>query len=319
MNFKLIILLFSMSTFASSKQWVYKKLDGKKIPALWKEAKVENIVAVIDTGIDTQHEDLRDNLWINQIEKDGLPGVDDDGNGYIDDIHGFNFVDKTNDLSDKIGHGTHVAGVIGATHNKKGIKGVNPLARIMTLKAFSEKTSDVEFSVEAIYYAVDNGAKVINCSWIEYKHSPELDTAIDYAKANNVIVVGAAGNEGKDLTLRRRYLMEYESVIRVANISSNGRLAQRSNYSKTKVDIAAPGSTIYSTVPGSKYQYKSGTSMAAPFVSGAISLLFSIYPDFESSLVKDRIMATGKKKGHYNRKIKSKKRINVYNFIKDIR
>lgn len=279
-------------------------------------AQHENIVAVIDTGVDITHEDLKENLWVNDAEKNGLPGVDDDNNGFIDDIHGFNFVDQTSNLTDDHGHGTHVAGIIAATHNQVGIKGVSPKAKIMVLKSFSEKNGDVTDSIEAIYYAIDNGAQIINCSWMEKKHTPQLQAAIDYAKSKGVIIVGAAGNEGKDITRRRRYLAEFDYVITVANIERNGLLADRSNYSKKKVDIAAPGQHILSTIPGNHYQKKSGTSMAAPFVSGAISLLLSIDPEFDTSLIKDRLMRTGKKSPRYWNKIKSRKRIDIYNFIK---
>jgi subtilisin family serine protease len=313
---KLLAFVFLLSSSALANQWVYNSLNGKKIPQLWPMAKFDNIVAVIDTGVDINHVDLKENLWINEAEKNGLPGVDDDNNGFIDDIHGFNFVDKTNNLQDTHGHGTHVAGIIAATHNDIGIKGVNPKAKIMALKSFSSKSGDVSTSIEAIYYAVDNGAQVINCSWIERKLTPELQAAVDYAKSKGVIIVGAAGNEGMDITRRRRYLAEFDYVITVANIERNGLLADRSNYSKKKVDIAAPGQHILSTVPGDLYKKKSGTSMAAPFVSGAISLLLSIDPEFETSLIKERLMRTGKKSPRYWSKIKSKKRIDVFNFIK---
>ncbi|WP_127716310.1 S8 family peptidase [Halobacteriovorax sp. HLS] len=308
---------FTINASYTSKQWVYKSFDGDKIELIWNNYEFDNtVVAVIDTGANINHPDLRDQLWVNEAEKNGIVGVDDDNNGHIDDINGFNFVSNNNTLEDTHGHGTHVAGIIGAAHNGIGINGINPSAKLMILKAFDGKTSDALASVRAIRYAVDNGAKVINCSWIEYKDIPELEQAVNYATSKGVIVVGAAGNSGKDINRRRIFLANYKDVIIVGNLAMNGRIHAESNYGTKKVDILAPGEKIYSTdITESGYSYKRGTSMAAPFVSGAISLLLSIDPNVDPFSIKERLYRTGTKRSNY--KVKSKKRINVYNFIKD--
>jgi subtilisin family serine protease len=320
-----IYLLCSISTFgANKKQWVYSKIGGEKIPLIWKDlGNHEVIVAVIDTGVDTEHEDLKSQLWVNQVEKDGEPGVDDDNNGYIDDIHGFNFVENKAKQIDVHGHGTHVAGVIAAAHNGIGIRGVNPNARIMALKAFGGQSSDVKYSIDAIYYAVNNGAKIINCSWVEDKKSPELEKAVNYAHSKGVIIIGAAGNTSnknrRDLNRIFKYLAEFDNVIIVANHTRKGwDFAERSQYGSKKVDLAAPGEGILSTVPDNKYKLKSGTSMATPFVSGAVSLLFSLGYDLTLEEIRSRLYRTGEKERRFKRKLKSGKRINVYNFVMDI-
>jgi subtilisin family serine protease len=235
------------------------------------------IVAVVDTGIDFFHEDLRSNIWVNTKEIPGN-GIDDDGNGYVDDVYGFDFVSNDNDPFDDHFHGTHVAGTIGAMgNNGLGVVGVNWNVRIMAVKAFDEQGGGtVSAAIGALHYAVVNGARIINCSWGLEDHSRALADAIAEAQAAGVLVVAAAGNSRTDAPF---YPAAYDSVIAVASVNNKG---QRSNFSNfgAHVDISAPGEQILSTVPDSKYDTVSGTSMAAPHVSGVAALVLSRHPDF---------------------------------------
>jgi subtilisin family serine protease len=213
------------------------------------------IVAVIDTGVAYEHPDLNSNIWINKGE---IPenGVDDDANGYIDDICGWDFRDNDNDPSDYFGHGTHVAGIIGAAGNNSiGIAGINHKIRIMALKA-GDAIGALPLSaiVEAIIYAADNGARVINASYgSDWYHPAEYD-AISYANSQGVLFVASAGNGANDNDIRPHYPASYNlpNIISVAATDRYDRLAYFSNYGQTKVHVGAPGISILSTVAGRK-------------------------------------------------------------------
>lgn len=233
------------------------------------------IVAVIDSGIDFGHPDLAGRIWVNTREIPGN-GIDDDGNGYPDDVQGWNFVANNNFPQDDFGHGTHVSGIIAAGANGIGVMGVNPNALIMPLKFLDANGSgDLANAARAIYYAVDNGAKIINASWTGGGYSKSIDDAIRYANSKGVVFVAAAGNSARNLDRSTEYPASYRApnVVGVAAIDSKGRLASYSNTGANFVEIAAPGSGIYSTYLGGGYATLSGTSMAAPFVSGVLSLL----------------------------------------------
>ncbi len=269
------------------------------------------VVAVLDTGIDYNHPDLVGNLWTNSgeigIADARVNGVDDDNNGYVDDWRGWNFADGNNDPYDDIGHGTHVSGIIGAVGNNNiGIAGVMWNVRIMPLKIFSSvnqkdslcgsATGFVADEVAAIQYASKMGANVINGSFhtgLDYCYS-EYD-AIAEAGAHGVLFVAAAGNDTHniDLDMRSPAIYDLHNVITVAATDQNDRLATFSNFGPLSVHIAAPGVNILSTVPPeyvqnstgpitsvggeTGYAFMDGTSMAAPFVSGAAGLLYSYY------------------------------------------
>lgn len=220
---------------------------------------------------------------------------------------------------DSYGHGSHVAGIIAATHNDFGIKGINPNAKIMSLKAFHTKLSDPLYAAKALRYAVDNGADIINCSFVEFKYTQELVDAVHYALDSGVVVVAAAGNNGKKIDGKKYYPVSIPGVISVANHTNNNELYKTSNYGKKSVLIAAPGTAIRSTGLDNKYVYRTGTSMAAPFVAGAISLLFSTQDYVDVAKLEERLSRTGSKGRFFRKKLKSAKRINVYNFIKDIK
>jgi len=237
-----------------AQQWALTKM---KAPEAWDitQGRPEVIVAVIDTGVDYGHLDLQNNIWTNAAELKGLPGVDDDGNGYIDDIRGWDFGGNTNDPMDVYGHGTHVAGIIAATgDNSRGIAGVNWQAKIMALKAADADNSGtfLDFSIiKAIQYAIAKGAKIINCSFGGGSRSVEEENAFIGLKNAGILAVCAAGNESMDNDKTPSYPASYEleNIISVAASDENDNFATFSNYGLASVDVMAPGVNIYSTVP----------------------------------------------------------------------
>jgi subtilisin family serine protease len=246
------------------------------------EGDPEVIVAVIDSGIDLTHPDLKDNLWTNPAEAKGLAGVDNDGNGYKNDVHGYDFYYSKGDPTDQTGHGTHVAGIIAALKNDLGSVGVAPKVKIMALRFIGPSgTGSTSDAIDAIYYAIRNGAKVISASWGGTGYSSYLAQAIKDAQAAGIVFVAAAGNSSKDTSSTPYYPANYDGVVSVASSGEGDYLASYSNYSSNAVTIAAPGDQIYSTYLKGGYEYLSGTSMAAPQVSGAIALALSKNKSFQ--------------------------------------
>jgi subtilisin family serine protease len=251
------------------------------------------VVAVIDTGIDYTHPDLVDNIWVNDDEVPGN-GIDDDGNGYVDDRYGYDFAYRDADPMDRESHGTHCAGTIGAVGgNGIGVVGVAQHVSLMAVKFLNDSgsgwTSD---AVDAVVYAVDNGAQVLSNSWGGGGFSTALEEAIDYARQRGVLFVAAAGNSRSDNDRYPHYPSSYEvsNVLAVAATDHNDALSSFSSYGATSVDLGAPGSSIYSTTPGNGYGYKSGTSMATPQVSGAAAVIKSLDPNLDAEDIKQRIM-----------------------------
>ncbi len=240
------------------------------------------LVAVIDTGMDYFHEDLRANVWTNAREIPGN-GIDDDGNGYIDDVHGYDFVSGDSDPFDDHFHGTHVAGTIGGVgDNGLGVVGVCWQARMMAVKAFDNQgNGSVAGAAAAIHYAVVNGARIINASWGLEDRSRALADAVAEAQAAGVLFIAAAGNSH---TATPFYPAGYESVVAVASTNNKDELSLFSNFG-AHVDLSAPGEQILSTVPDSRYDSVSGTSMAAPHVAGAAALILSRHPEFTAAQV----------------------------------
>jgi subtilisin family serine protease len=258
------------------------------------------IIAVIDTGVDMTHEDLFTHIWTNPGEIPGN-GIDDDGNGYIDDVHGWDFYANDNDPSDTntCKHGTHVSGTIGALgNNGKGVTGVNWNVKIMPLRFLGGPLcsgSDAN-AIKAIEYATEKGVWILNNSWGGGGYDRALEDAI---RNSNMIFVAAAGNESNNNDVSPFYPASFplDNIISVAATDHNDSLASFSNYGLASVDLAAPGVKIGSTIPDNKYAYMSGTSMATPHVSGVVGLLLSQNPVLENWQVIWKILQGLDKKG----------------------
>ncbi|MBQ4479809.1 MAG: S8 family serine peptidase, partial [Victivallales bacterium] len=237
----------------------------------------EVVVAVIDTGVDYNHPDLAANMWVNEAEKNGEPGVDDDGNGFVDDIYGYDFVAGDADPMDGHHHGTHCAGTIGAVgDNGIGVAGVCWKVKIMALRAFDEQGfGSTAGEVNCIDYSIKMGAQISSNSWGGPVYSDVLFDAVSRAQDAGQLFIAAAGNETNDNDAQPNYPcgFDLDNIIAVAATDSNDALADFSNYGATTVDVAAPGVGILSTVPNSSYDSLDGTSMATPHVSGMAALL----------------------------------------------
>lgn len=247
------------------------------------------VIAFIDSGIDLDHEDLAPNLWINPGE---IPSnsLDDDNNGFIDDVQGWNFVNASNNVTDVSGHGTMVAGIAAArTNNTLGVAGVCGNCRIMPVKV-TQDTGVINYSdiASGIYYAVGKGAKVINLSLGGYSDSIAIRNAINYALSKNVSIVAGAGNDHTDTLF---FPAAYEGVIAVAGTDPADFKTASSNFGNW-VSISAPADSIYSTNLGDGYSTDSGTSYAAPFVSGGAGLLLSLHPDWTPAMVNAQLIQT---------------------------
>lgn len=236
----------------------------------------QTVVAIIDTGVSLSHPSFTGAIWSNSREIAGN-GVDDDGNGYIDDVNGWNFVSKNNNPNDDEGHGTHVAGVVlGTSENIFASPASSPYIKLMPLKfldsAGSGSTAD---AIKAIYYAVNNGARVLNNSWGGGKYSLSLHEAIAYTYALDAIFVAAAGNSHGNNDSKPTYPASYDvpNVVSVAATDDVDTLAYFSNFGSGSVSLGSPGVSILSTYLNGNYAYLSGTSMAAPFVSGVTALM----------------------------------------------
>ncbi|TVR12383.1 MAG: tandem-95 repeat protein [Planctomycetota bacterium] len=221
------------------------------------------IIAVVDTGVDYAHEDLAANMWNN-------PDPD------APDRHGYDFYDDDPSPMDSNGHGTHVAGTIGAIGNNGiGVTGVNWQCQIMALRIFGPEGTTASKAADALHYAVDNGAHIVNNSWGGTSYSPLLRAAVEYGNDNNVLMVMAAGNTSNDNDITPIWpaSLDFPNVISVAATNRNDHLARFSNFGQSSVHLAAPGVEIVSTFPGNDYRQGSGTSMAAPHVTGVAGLL----------------------------------------------
>lgn len=263
------------------------------------------IVGIIDSGVDYTHEDLRDNIWVNEAEAEGIAGVDDDGNGYIDDIRGWDFtdaprlpgkgdfVDPDNDPFDESGHGTQVAGVVGAvTANGIGIAGVANCL-LMPIRAGLTFSQGGTFLQEddlaaGILYAVENGANILNFSWGAPEKAFVLEDAVNIATLHGVTIVVAAGNSG-DLPVS--YPASANGVITVGAVDAANRLASFSSIGP-RVDLVAPGVSILGPALNNSYGIRSGTSFAAPHVSGLAAILLSKHPAWTSEQVRGALVST---------------------------
>ena len=243
-------------------------------------------VGIIDEGVDHRHPDLDGNMWVNPF--DPADGVDNDGNGYVDDIRGWDFNGNNNTTYDGKGddHGTHVAGTIGAEGgNGIGVAGVAWNVELITVKFLGQTGGTTANAVKAVDYLTDlktrHGLNIVasNNSWGGGGYSTSLYGAIERAKTANILFIAAAGNSGVDTDSSPHYPSSYNNanIVSVASITSGGAKSSWSNYGETSVDLGAPGSGIYSTLPENTYGSYSGTSMATPHVTGAIALYRSVH------------------------------------------
>jgi len=276
------------------------------------------VIGVIDTGVDYNHPDLVGNIWTNPGEIAG-DGIDNDNNGYIDDIRGWDFAYNDNNPSDVDGHGTHVSGTIaGKGNNGVGVTGVAWNAKIMPLKFLNDSGSgSTSNAILAINYATAKGVKLTNNSWGGGGYSQALYDAINAAGQQGALFIAAAGNDSNNTDITPAYPASYNlaNIISVASTTNTDSLSYFSNYGLTSVDLGAPGSNIYSTLPNNSYGTYSGTSMASPHVAGAAALVWSQNPTWTAQQVKNTLMNTGDPIAALAGKTVSGKRLNVFNAL----
>lgn len=269
--------------------------DLVKAPETWAKGYTGQgvVVAVLDTGVDYNHQDLSSNIWTNSKEIPGN-GKDDDGNGYIDDYYGWNFDGNNNSTLDVNGHGTHVSGTIAGVNNGYGVTGIAYNSKIMPVKVLDDEGSGSYSAIaNGIYYAVDNGADVINLSLGGGRSNDTLQKAIEYASSKGVIVVMAAGNDGgSQPAYPARYAKNYG--LAVGAVDQNKNLADFSNRAGADqlAYVTAPGVNVYSTLPGNEYASYSGTSMATPHVAGVVALMLSANPNLSDAQVRQILAET---------------------------
>ncbi len=273
------------------------------------------LVGVIDTGVDYNHPDLAANIWTNPGEIPGN-GIDDDGNGFVDDVHGYDFYNNDGDPFDDNGHGTHTSGTIGAVGNNGiGVTGVNWHVKIMALKFLSSGGSgSTDGAVRAVEYSTMMGVHLTSNSWGGGGFSQTLYDAIADAGAHDIPFVVAAGNSSANVDTSPTYPCSYDlaSIICVAATDHNDALASFSNFGAVGVDLGAPGVDILSTLPGNSYGVYSGTSMATPHVAGVAALIKSLSPTIPVAQLKSVLMNSGDSKPALNGKTVSGKRLNAF-------
>ncbi|MCA2708056.1 MAG: S8 family serine peptidase, partial [Microcystis sp. M025S2] len=283
----------NVPTFGGANDWGVNLVNA---PEAWASGYTGQgvIVAVLDTGVDRNHADLAGNIWTNagEIANDGL---DNDGNGYVDDVYGWNFANGNNNTLDGNRHGTHVAGTIAAVNNGFGATGVAYNSRIMPVKVLSDSGSGSSSGVaQGIRYAVDNGADVINMSLGGGSTDSAIQSALQYASSRGVIVVMAAGNEG---AAQPGYPASNATTwgLAVGAVDSSNNMASFSNRAGSDSSmryVTAPGVQVYSTLPNGGYGFLSGTSMATPHVAGVVALMLSANPNLTDAQVRQIITAT---------------------------
>ncbi len=312
---------------ASSSDGYSQSNAAVQVKEAWAIAKpsnqgVKTIVAVVDTGLDLNHGLFKDSnaIWVNAAEKNGIAGVDDDANGYVDDINGWNYVSNNSNVFDDGDHGTHVAGtILGVGQDVLAYPVRESKIRIMALKFLDANGSgSTANAISAIYYAVNMGAKVINNSWGGPSYSRSLHDAYSYAHSSGVIIASAAGNSGtsNDSTPMYPAALDTPNNIAVAASTDSDNKASFSNFG-TSVQVAAPGVAIVSSVPGTGclapgcYKMMSGTSMASPFVAGLAALLIREAPQLSGYQIRSLIMSSVNSIPNLLNKVSTSGRVNA--------
>jgi subtilisin family serine protease len=286
------------------RQWALRSTRAR---AAWLATLGDGVpVAVLDSGLDLSNPDLAGNVWTNPGEIAGN-GVDDDGNGFIDDVHGADTIGQDGDPSDGLGHGTAVASVIGARgDNGFGLSGMAPNARLMPVKVLADEGWGTTATLIAgLRYALDEGARVVNMSLNGPEQSQALAEAIDQAGAQGVLVVTSAGNDGRNRDRVASYPASERSpaVITVASATRRGGLARGSAFGRASVDIAAPGDDIVTSDLGDRFARRSGTSFAAAYVTGAAALLAAAHPEASGTRLRAALVASARRGGRVDAQI----------------
>ncbi|MEG3437628.1 S8 family peptidase [Pannus brasiliensis CCIBt3594] len=283
----------NVPTFGNKNDWGANLVNA---PSAWAKGYTGQgiVVAVIDTGVDRNHPDLSGNIWKNPGEIPG-DGRDNDGNGYVDDVYGWNFASGNNNTLDGNGHGTHVAGTIAGLNNGVGVTGIAYNSRIMPVKALSDSGSgSLSAIAKGIRYAVDNGARVINMSLGGGSTSREMQSALEYASSRGAIVVMAAGNEGAASPSYPGSSAKNWGIT-VGAVDNSNNLASFSNRAGSDPAmryVTAPGVNVYSTLPNGRYGSLSGTSMATPHVSGVVALMLGANGNLDDAGVRNILTST---------------------------
>jgi subtilisin family serine protease len=283
-----------------SDQWALAEPRAIGAEEAWTQSHGDGVlVAILDSGVQLNHPDLAANLWRNPNEIPGN-GKDDDNNGYVDDVNGANMFSDNGNVNDDEGHGTHVAGIVAArAGNGIGGSGLAPNARIMAVKVLdSNRSGNSSLLASGIHYAVDEGARILNVSINGDGTSSDLTAALRYATDKGATIVASAGNNSRNLDLTPSYPASSNepSVLSVTATDEGGGIVGFANRGLRSVDIAAPGDAILSTARGSGYELRSGTSMAAPYVAGALALLSAARPDLSEADLRAALVASAPKR-----------------------
>ncbi len=304
-----------------SQQWAHRVVQSAQAWDIT-EGSESTIIAVIDTGVDYNHEDLKNNIWNNPA--DPINGRDDDGNGIVDDYHGVDYYNRDGDPMDDVNHGTHVSGTIAAQANN-GVGGVGqaPKVKIMALKFLGGKDGggDVENAIRAIDYAIAKKVKIMSNSWGSTQRSESLGRAITRAEQAGIIFIAAAGNNGQNSDQKPAYPAAYgnANIVSVAATDSSDRLANFSNYGTNSVDIGSPGVGIFSTVPNNGYKNMDGTSMATPLVSGVVALMLAAKPTAKTCELKKALLDSADRVSSLQGKILTGARVNAFKAVQAIK
>lgn len=290
------------------------------------KGKKDIVIAVIDTGVNYKHDELKENIWVNEAEKNGRWMVDDDGNGFVDDVHGYDFVQNKSKPLDRNGHGTHCAGIIGASHTQGKIMGAMGNVSIMAVRMLDNNgRGTLENSIKAVGYAIENGAHILSNSWGSRGYSEILEKLFIKANQMGIVAVAAAGNarfNNNDETPTYPATYNSPNIISVMAYNAQERHAAYSSYGPKTVHVAAPGTNILSTYilkrrwSKEKYKVASGTSMATPYVAAMLGLYLSYHGHGETpEQLKQKLIQTSVPAADLKDKSVSNGRVDAYNFL----